>query len=117
MRHVFMQSTGHVCRLDEEDRAEYLPSIPVQPIGYTDAEVILARLEGEVAPDSWQGGLNLTYLIGGRLQDGERLEIEVNNKLEDRVSSNVIGVIHGAVEPDRYVMFGNHRFVFILHAK
>ena len=79
MRHVFRRSAGHVCRLDEADRAEHLPSIPVQPIGYTDAEVILARLEGEVAPDSWQGGLNLTYLIGGRLKDGERLEILLIN--------------------------------------
>ena len=64
-----------------------------------------------MAPNHWQGGIkNLTYLIGGSLTNGGKLEIEVNNKLEEKVSSNVIGVIHGAVEPDRYVMYGNHRW-------
>lgn len=55
----------------------------------------------------------MTYVIGGLLTDdhnnGAKLEIEVNNKLEEKVSSNVIGVIYGSEEPDRYVMFGNHR--------
>ena len=55
----------------------------------------------------------MTYLIGGQISDdhnnGAKLEIQVNNKMEEKVSSNVIGIIHGAVEPDRYVMFGNHR--------
>ena len=55
----------------------------------------------------------MTYLIGGKISDdhhnGATLQIEVNNRLEEKVSSNVIGIIHGAVEPDRYVMFGNHR--------
>jgi hypothetical protein len=30
----------------------------------------------------------------------------VNNYLEDKESSNVIGVIRGEVEPDRYVIIG-----------
>ena len=105
-------SVDHAYRLDEEDRNAYLPSIPVQPFGYTDAEVILRAMSGFEAPEDWQGGIkNLTYLIGGSLTNGGKLEIEVNNKLEEKVSSNVIGVIHGAVEPDRYVMYGNHRCV------
>ena len=64
------------------------------------------------APDNWQGGLNITYKIGGKdgpLKNGSKLQVEVNNKLERKVSSNVIGVIHGSVEPDKMVMFGNHR--------
>ena len=105
-------SVDHAYRLDEEDRMAYLPSIPVQPFGYTDAEVILRNMSGIEAPESWQGGIkDLKYLIGGSLKNNGKLEIEVNNKLEERVSSNVIGVIHGAVEPDRYVMYGNHRWV------
>ena len=31
-----------------------MPRIPVQPIGYNDAEQILARLGGDVAPPDWQ---------------------------------------------------------------
>ena len=106
-----------------------MPRIPVQPMGYVDAYEILSRLEGKMAsfhklslnnmiilgidaPAEWQGGLNFTYKIGGKLANDEVLEIEVNNKMERRVSSNVIGVIHGDLEPDRMVMFGNHRQVF-----
>lgn len=39
-------SLDHVYRLDREDRAEYLPSIPVQPIGYSDAYEVLRRMDG-----------------------------------------------------------------------
>ena len=33
---------------------ELLPRIPVQPVGYEDAEKILRRLGGEPAPAEWQ---------------------------------------------------------------
>jgi len=105
-------SMENAYRLDEADRQEYLPKIPVQPVGYTDAEQILNKIDGDPAPEEWQGGLNITYNIGGKFitgLEGSKVTIEVNNKLQQRVSSNVIGVIYGEVEPDRYVMFGNHR--------
>ena len=54
-------SVEHAYRLGEVERAEFLPSIPVQPVGYSDAWQLLSRLEGEAAPASWQGGLNITY--------------------------------------------------------
>jgi len=41
--------------------------------------------------------------------EGSLVTVEVNNRLEERVSSNVIGVLEGSLEPDRYVMLGNHR--------
>ena len=119
-------------RLNEEDRREYLPRIPVQPVGfrwnwkclfsqqvgYTDAEQLLMRMEGEPAPEDWQGGLDMVYKwvencicrvfdearLGGELTDelsGGRVTIEVNNRQEEKVSSNVIGVLLGSDEPDR----------------
>ena len=33
----------------------------------------------------------------------------VNNYVEDRTSDNIVGVIHGSEEPDRYVIICNHR--------
>ncbi len=33
----------------------------------------------------------------------------VNNYLEDKESSNVIGVIRGEVEPDRYIIIGKQK--------
>uniref|UniRef100_A0A2I2Y4K4 Aminopeptidase NAALADL1 n=1 Tax=Gorilla gorilla gorilla TaxID=9595 RepID=A0A2I2Y4K4_GORGO len=37
------------------------------------------------------------------------VNVSVYNRLELRNSSNVLGIIRGAVEPDRYVLYGNHR--------
>ena len=39
--------------------------------------------------------------------------MEVNNKLETRTIRNVIGTITGRVEPDRYVIIGNHRDAWV----
>ena len=100
-------SLENAYRLDEEDRAAYLPRIPVQPVGYTDAEQLLVRMAGEEAPQSWQGGLEITYRLGGELipeVEGGKVTIEVNNRQEERVSSNVIGVLLGSEEPDRCVI-------------
>ena len=47
--------------------ADLLPSIPVQPISYGDAEHFLSRISGEVAPEDWQGQINITYHIGPEL--------------------------------------------------
>ncbi|KAF4793248.1 N-acetylated-alpha-linked acidic dipeptidase 2 [Turdus rufiventris] len=42
-----------------------IPKIPVHPIGYHDAEVLLRAMGGPAAPDSsWKGGLNVPYNIG-----------------------------------------------------
>ena len=43
--------------------------------------------------------------LGGKLVDelnGGTVTIEVNNRQEERVSSNVIGVLLGSEEPDRF---------------
>ncbi|XP_068786627.1 N-acetylated-alpha-linked acidic dipeptidase 2 isoform X2 [Struthio camelus] len=42
-----------------------IPKIPVHPIGYHDAEVLLRAMGGPAAPDSsWKGSLNVSYNIG-----------------------------------------------------
>uniref|UniRef100_A0A2K5QCF0 Aminopeptidase NAALADL1 n=1 Tax=Cebus imitator TaxID=2715852 RepID=A0A2K5QCF0_CEBIM len=56
------------------------PPIPTQPIGFQDARDLLCQVN-----------------------------VSVHNRLELRNSSNVLGIIRGAVEPDRYVLYGNHR--------
>jgi hypothetical protein len=44
------------------------PKIPVQPIGYDDAKILLSKLAGPVAPDEWQGGIEgMQYRIGGEM--------------------------------------------------
>uniref|UniRef100_A0A8C0XNA2 glutamate carboxypeptidase II n=1 Tax=Castor canadensis TaxID=51338 RepID=A0A8C0XNA2_CASCN len=57
-----------------------LPSIPVHPIGYYDAQKLLEKV---------------------------KMHIHSNSKVT-RIY-NVIGTLRGAVEPDRYVILGGHR--------
>ncbi|CAN6993305.1 unnamed protein product [Brassica oleracea var. botrytis] len=75
------------------------PLIPSLPISAADAEVILKSIVGDVADGDvypvgpGQGILNLSYI-------GETVIARIEN---------VIGVIEGEEEPDRYVILGNHR--------
>ena len=45
--------------------ADHTPSVPVQPLGYGDAQHLLRNLGGDPAPAAFQGGLNFTYTLGG----------------------------------------------------
>jgi len=103
----------HAYRMELEDIQEFLPSIPVQPIGYTDAAEILKLLGGSTAPSDWQGGIpNLEYKLGGVFAAeyaGYQVEVTVNNIKTEADNANVVGIVYGAEEPDRYVMVGNHR--------
>ena len=39
--------------------------IPALPISYGDAQVMLAAMDGLVAPDNWRGHLPITYRVSG----------------------------------------------------
>ncbi|XP_035184943.1 putative N-acetylated-alpha-linked acidic dipeptidase isoform X3 [Oxyura jamaicensis] len=90
-----------------------IPKIPVHPIGYHDAEVLLRAMGGPAAPDSsWKGSLNVSYNVGPGFADSSstrkvRMHVHTDSKIT-RIY-NVIGVLRGAVEPDRYIIFGGHR--------
>ena len=99
-------------RQDVND-TEGLPRIPSQPIGYGDAKHLLEIMAGDKVPASWQGGIvNVTYRLGPELSKehhGWKVRMVVNNYLEEKEDTNVIGVIRGEIEPDRYVLLINHR--------
>ena len=67
----FLRSDGVHQRLYQNVLdAGQVPSIPVQPISYGDAEEFLSRIGGEEAPKDWQGKINITYHIGLDFVDG-----------------------------------------------
>ncbi|CAD5327257.1 unnamed protein product [Arabidopsis thaliana] len=71
-----------------------VPLIPSLPVSAADAEVILKTIVGDVGPGP--GILNLSYIV---------------TKIQ-----NVIGVIEGEEEPDRYVILRNHRDAWTFRA-
>ncbi|XP_063112343.1 N-acetylated-alpha-linked acidic dipeptidase 2 isoform X2 [Cavia porcellus] len=90
-----------------------IPQIPVHPIGYNDAEILLRHLGGLAPPDdSWKGLLNVTYNIGPGFTGSNsfrKVKMHVHNINKITRIYNVIGIIRGSEEPDRYVIVGGHR--------
>ncbi|XP_036866920.2 N-acetylated-alpha-linked acidic dipeptidase 2 isoform X6 [Manis javanica] len=104
-------------RLDVEEGVG-IPKIPVHPIGYNDAEILLRHMGGIAPPDeSWKGGLNVDYNIGpGFIGHVRKVRMHVYNTNKITRIYNVIGTIRGSVEPDRYVILGGHRDSWVFGA-
>ncbi|NXK85626.1 NALD2 dipeptidase, partial [Formicarius rufipectus] len=90
-----------------------IPKIPVHPIGYHAAEVLLRAMGGSASPDSsWKGSLNVSYNVGpGFIGNSSTRKIRMHVHTSNKVTRiyNVIGILRGVVEPDRYVILGGHR--------
>ncbi|XP_063840762.1 glutamate carboxypeptidase 2-like [Scylla paramamosain] len=93
-----------------DEAHENLPRIPAHTISYTDARKLLVNLGGAEVPEAWRGGLDITYRMGPQmLRPGWKVKLEVNNEKKVAPIFNVVGVVRGSEEPDRYVIVGNHR--------
>ena len=91
-------------RLSIED-APTIMKIPVMPISYADALPLLKALKGPVVPNSWKGGLPITYHIGpGPTKVNLHLEFDWGL----RTAYNPIGRLKGSVYPNEWIMRGNH---------
>ncbi|XP_064646378.1 N-acetylated-alpha-linked acidic dipeptidase 2-like [Lineus longissimus] len=94
-----------------------IPTIPVHPIGYDDARQFLKHLAGKEVPADWKGTLNVTYRFGPGFQNPKwKIQVDVYSIMERRTTYNVLGTIRGAIEPDRYVLVGNHRDAWVFGA-
>nr|XP_043629584.1 probable glutamate carboxypeptidase LAMP1 isoform X1 [Erigeron canadensis] len=96
-------------RLSDEEVEEGgdVPLIPSLPISGADGEEILRSIGGVMAKNGWQGDKNApVYRVG----PGPGI-IDLSYKAKQVISTiqNVIGIIEGAEEPDRFVVLGNHR--------
>lgn len=83
-----------------------LHSIPVLPLSYGSATEILSRMQGDVVPQGWQGGLPFTY----RLEGGSELKVrmQVDQKRDFVRINNVVGTFKGTTYPDEWIILGCH---------
>ncbi len=102
-------ATKDAKRIARKD-APTITKIPVLPISYEDAKPLLAALEGIVAPQSWRGGLPITYHIGPGPAK-VRLKLEFDWQLKP--AHNVIATLKGSEFPDQWVMRGNHHDAWV----
>lgn len=86
--------------------------LPVVTIGYGDAEHFLRALGGSPVSNRWQGGLPLTYHIGG----DARVHLEVRSPWEWRTLYNVVGTLRGSEYPDEWVIRGVHHDAWVFGA-
>ncbi|MBN3309437.1 NALDL protein, partial [Amia calva] len=109
----YYPSKEHTYRRPESE-VEWMAPVPTQPIGFEDAQKLICELQGAVAPDAWQGALQCEYRLGPGFRatgsfNGSDVQVNVYNRRGIHDSDNVMGLIRGSVEPDRYVIYGNHR--------
>ena len=90
--------------------AKTLTKIPVLPISYGDAQPLLTALGGSVVPGAWRGGLPITYRFG---PGPARVHLRVQSDWSQHPLYDVIATIPGAVEPDQWVIRGNHHDAWV----
>ena len=94
-------------------RQDYFATIPSLPISYDTAREIFQVLAGPNVPSGWQGGLPLAYHVG---PGPAEVEFSIAMDYQLRTIWNVIATIPGSVEPDRWIMVGNHRDAWVYGA-
>jgi N-acetylated-alpha-linked acidic dipeptidase len=92
------------------DQVETITKIPVLPISYQDAEPFLKSLNGATVPESWRGGLPITYHVGPSMQKAHLL---VKFNWDRKPLYDVIVHIPGSQYPDQWVIRGNHHDAWV----
>ena len=95
-------------RLDVKE-AKTITRIPVLPISYSDAQPLLAALQGQVAPDAWRGGLPITYHVG---PGAARVHLKVTSNWDLKPLYDVIATLKGS-DPNQWVIRGNHHDAWV----
>jgi N-acetylated-alpha-linked acidic dipeptidase len=90
--------------------APTITKIPVLPISYGDAEPLLAALTGDVVPESWRGGLPITYRFG---PGAARVHLRVKSDWSLKTLNDVIARLPGSSEADEWVIRGNHHDAWV----
>jgi N-acetylated-alpha-linked acidic dipeptidase len=99
-------------RLDRSE-ARTLLKIPVLPISWADAQPLLERLQGPLAPEAWRGALSVTYHLG---PSAVNAHLKVDFDWTDKPLYNVIATIPGSAQKDQWVIYGNHHDAWVTGA-
>ncbi|EGT30454.1 hypothetical protein CAEBREN_07212 [Caenorhabditis brenneri] len=85
-----------------------IPTIPMLPIPYSEAQTLFENMKGDAVIADFQGKLNVTYRYGPGLIKNQKLRMTVHAKNEERKIQNVLGYIKGSQEPEKFVLVSNH---------
>ena len=93
--------------------AQTITKIPVLPLSYADALPILRDLRGPGVPESWRGGLPLTYHFG---PTASQVHLQLQFEWKQVPCFDVIAILEGAERPDEWVIRGNHHDAWVFGA-
>jgi N-acetylated-alpha-linked acidic dipeptidase len=87
------------------DEAVSMPKIVGLALSWRDARPLLEHMGGPVAPEKWQGGLPITYRLGGDAI------VHVKTDMDNSVKPNYVveARVMGSEFPDDWIVLGNHR--------
>ena len=102
-------ATSDAKRLAVKD-AKSITKIPVLPISYGDAQPLLAALAGPMAPEEWRGSLPIPYHVG---PGPAQVHLKVAFNWDIKPVYDVIAKIPGSVEPDEWIIRGNHHDAWV----
>ena len=83
--------------------------IPVVPIGYHNAGVLLGSIERGQIPQVWQGGLPFRYHTGPGATQVRVAVWAARGPRARRTIANALGVLRGSEFPEEVVIIGGHR--------
>jgi N-acetylated-alpha-linked acidic dipeptidase len=88
------------------EEAQSVPKIMAAVMSWRDARPLLEQMDGPEAPKEWQGGLPITYRLGGG-----RVKVHLKVDMDNSVKPNYVveARLRGAEVPDEWVLVGNHR--------
>jgi N-acetylated-alpha-linked acidic dipeptidase len=92
------------------NEAKTLTKIPVLPVSYGDARPLLESMTGPVAPETWRGGLPITYHIG---PGATKVHMKLAFNWDTKPLYDVIARIQGSTYPDEWIVRGNHHDAWV----
>jgi N-acetylated-alpha-linked acidic dipeptidase len=90
--------------------AKSITKIPVLPISYGDAQPLLAKLAGPMAPNEWRGNLPIPYHVG---PGPARVHLQLAFNWDIKPVHDVIAKIPGGSFGDEWVIRGNHHDAWV----
>jgi N-acetylated-alpha-linked acidic dipeptidase len=102
-------ATKDAKRLKLKDSPE-ITKIPTLPISYGDAQPLLQALGGQMVPRAWRGGLPIAYHVG---PGAAKVHLKMFSNWDIKPIYDVIARMAGSVEPDQWVIRGNHQDAWV----
>jgi N-acetylated-alpha-linked acidic dipeptidase len=83
--------------------------IPVVPIGYGNAEILMRDMRGAVVPARWQGGMRFEYHVGDSSVVARVAVWPERGQRAYKMIYDTFGRLRGTDFPDEMVIIGGHR--------